>query len=114
MCERSPALCVTDDYSGNRTGGTTPDENPAARSSLRVRQYSMSRSGATGSNEKRHPAGILGSRDGQGDPLYLVTQSAGLFLDLLNALDRYYPAVQFGRVSVVDENSQVYHGPAVA
>jgi hypothetical protein len=43
----------------------------------------------------------------------MVSQDTGLFLDLLDTLDRAYPAPVFSHLSVVADNAKIHHAEAV-
>jgi transposase len=59
-----------------------------------------------GKNERRYLAGALDLRTGQVHHCLWFRKMTGLFLDLLNVLDRAYPARRFDRVYVVADNGK--------
>jgi transposase len=67
-----------------------------------------------GTNEKRHLAGAWDMRRGTIVPRVWWRKTHGLFLDLLQALDRPYPAPQFSHLSVVVDNYKIHKAQAVA
>jgi hypothetical protein len=67
-----------------------------------------------GTNEKRHLAGALDMRRGTIVHRVWWRKTHGLFLDLLQALDRTYPAPQFSHLYVVVDNYKIHKAQAVA
>lgn len=67
-----------------------------------------------GTNEKRHLAGALNITTGTMPPCVWYRKTTGLFLDLLNTLDRTYPARTFFRLWVVVDNAKIHHAGEVA
>ena len=67
-----------------------------------------------GTNEKRYLAGALDMR--RGTLVYRVwwRKTHGLFLDLLQGLDRAYPASRFTHLYVVADNYGIHKAKAVA
>lgn len=67
-----------------------------------------------GTNEKRYLAGAL--EVGTGTLLHCVwyRKVTGLFLDLLDLLDRAYPAADFPYLTVVVDNAKIHHAVEVA
>jgi transposase len=61
-----------------------------------------------GRNEQRHLAGALDLRTGRVHYRLWFRKVAGLFLDLLNALDRAYPARRWDRIFVVADNDKIH------
>ena len=66
-----------------------------------------------GKNERRYLAGALDLRTGQVHHCLWFRKLTGLFLDLLNLLDRAYPARRFDRVYVVADNGKIHKAAAV-
>jgi transposase len=66
-----------------------------------------------GKNERRHLAGALDVRTGQVHHCLWFRKMTGLFLDLLNLLDRLYPARRFDRIYVVVDNYKIHKAKAV-
>jgi transposase len=66
-----------------------------------------------GKNERRYLAGALDLRTGQVHHCLWFRKMTGLFLDLLNVLDRAYPARRFDRVYVVADNGKIHKAAAV-
>jgi DDE superfamily endonuclease len=67
----------------------------------------------TGKNEGRSLAGALARRTGPGHHGLWFRKRTGLFLDLLNRLDRAYPVRRFDRVYVVADNGKIHKAAAV-
>jgi hypothetical protein len=61
-----------------------------------------------GTNEKRYLAGALNISTGTISHCVWYSKVTGLFLDLLQTLDRAYPARTFTRLSVVVDNAQIH------
>jgi transposase len=66
-----------------------------------------------GKNERRYLAGALDVRTGQVHHCLWFRKMTGLFLDLLNLLDRAYPARHFDRIYVVADNYKIHKATAV-
>jgi DDE superfamily endonuclease len=66
-----------------------------------------------GTNEKRHLAGALNITTGTMTHCVWYRKPTGLFLDLLQTLDRTYPARTFRRLSVVVDNAKIHQAAAV-
>jgi putative transposase len=66
-----------------------------------------------GTNDKRYLAGALDMRTGTIVHRVWWRKTHGLFLDLLPALDRAYPAPQFTHLSVVVDNYKIHKAHAV-
>jgi putative transposase len=66
-----------------------------------------------GTNEKRHLAGALDMRSGTIVHRVWWRKTHGLFLDLLQALNRAYPARRFSRLYVVVDNYKIHKAQAV-
>lgn len=66
-----------------------------------------------GKNERRYLAGALDVRTGQVHHCLWFRKMTGLFLDLLNILDRVYPARRFDRIYVVADNYKIHKAVAV-
>jgi transposase len=66
-----------------------------------------------GTNEKRYLAGALDMRTGTLVHRVWWRKTHGLFLDLLQALDRAYPASQFTHLYVVADNYKIHKAQAV-
>ncbi len=66
-----------------------------------------------GTNEKRYLAGALDLQTGKVTHCVWYRKVTGLFLDLLNTLDRQYPAAQFTQLFVGVDNAQVHYAQAV-
>jgi putative transposase len=66
-----------------------------------------------GTNEKRYLAGALDMRSGTIVHRVWWRKTHGLFLDLLQALDRTYPAFQFAHLYVVVDNYKIHKAHAV-
>ena len=66
-----------------------------------------------GTNEKRYLAGALDMRDGTIVHRVWWRKTHGLFLDLLQTLDRTYPVAQFSHLYLVVDNSKIHKAQAV-
>jgi transposase len=66
-----------------------------------------------GTNEKRYFAGALDLTTGTIPPCVWYRKQTGLFLDLLQTLDRTYPAPLFAHLTVVADNAKIPHAHAV-
>jgi transposase len=66
-----------------------------------------------GQNERWHLAGALDLGTGQVHHCLWFRKVTGLFLDLLNVLDRAYPARRFDRIYVVVDNCKIHKAAAV-
>jgi transposase len=66
-----------------------------------------------GTNEKRYLAGALDITTGTIAHCVWYRKVTGLFLDLLQTLDRRYPARAFARLTVVADNAQIHHAAEV-
>jgi transposase len=66
-----------------------------------------------GTNEKRYLAGALEITTGTIAQCVWYRKTTGLFLDLLDTLDRAYPARAFSHLSVVADNAQIHHAAEV-
>ena len=66
-----------------------------------------------GKNERRDLAGALDVRTGRVPYCLWFRQRTGLFLDLLNVLDRVYPAHRFERIYGVADNYKIHQAAAV-
>lgn len=66
-----------------------------------------------GTNEKRYLAGALDSHTGAITHCTWYSKVTGLFLDLLNTLDRTYPANAFSHLVVVADNAKIHHAAEV-
>jgi transposase len=66
-----------------------------------------------GKNERRYLAGALDMRTGQVHHCLWFRKVTGLFLDLLNVIDRAYPARTFHRIYVVADNYKIHKTAAV-
>jgi transposase len=67
-----------------------------------------------GTNEKRHLAGALNLTTGIMTHCVWYRKTTGLFLDLLQTLDRTYPARTFFHLQVVVDNAKIHQAAAVA
>jgi hypothetical protein len=67
-----------------------------------------------GPKEKRHLAGALTSTTGTLPPWVWYRKPTGLFLDLLQTLDRPYPARPYWHLQVVGDNAKMHQAAAVA
>jgi transposase len=66
-----------------------------------------------GTNEKRYLAGALDITAGTIAHCVWYSKVTGLFLDLLQTLDRTYPAHAFSHLTVVADNAQIHHATEV-
>lgn len=66
-----------------------------------------------GQNERRYLAGALDLRTGRIHYCLWFRKMTGLFLDLLNVLDRAYPAWRFDRIYLVADNGKIHKAAAV-
>lgn len=66
-----------------------------------------------GTNEKRYLAGALAVTTGTISHCVWYSKVTGLFLDLLQTLDRTYPARTFTRLSVVVDNAKIHKAEEV-
>jgi hypothetical protein len=66
-----------------------------------------------GTTEKRSLAGALELATGPSQPCVGSRQPTGLFLDLLDPLDRVSPAAAFPPLAVVADNAKIHHALAV-
>jgi transposase len=66
-----------------------------------------------GKNERRYLAGALDLRTGQVHHCLWFRKMTGLFLELLNVIDRAYPARRFDRIYVVADNCKIHKAAAV-
>ena len=66
-----------------------------------------------GTNEKRYLAGALELTTGTLTPCVWYRKQTGLFLDLLETLDRTYPAPLFSHLTVVADNAKIHHAHKV-
>jgi putative transposase len=67
-----------------------------------------------GTNEKRYVAGALELTTGTITHCVWYRKQTGLFLDLLETLDRTYPAPLFSHLTVVADNAKIHHAVKVA
>jgi transposase len=67
-----------------------------------------------GTNEKRHLAGALNITTGTITHCVWYRKPTGLFLDLLQTLDRTYPARTYLHLQVVVDNAKIHQAAAVA
>jgi transposase len=67
-----------------------------------------------GTNEKRHLAGALNITTGTIAHCVWYRKPTGLFLDLLQTLDRTYPARTYLHLQVVVDNAKIHQAAAVA
>jgi len=67
-----------------------------------------------GTNEKRYLAGALEVGTGTLPHCVWYRKVTGLFLDLLDLLDRAYPAADFTCLTVVADNAKIHHAAEVA
>jgi transposase len=65
-----------------------------------------------GTNEKRHLAGALNITTGTIAHCVWYRKPPGLFLDLLQTLDRTYPARTYGHLQGVVDNAKIHQAPA--
>lgn len=66
-----------------------------------------------GTNEKRYLAGALDLTTGTITPCVWYRKQTGLFLDLLETLDRTHPAPLFSHLTVVADNAKIHHAQKV-
>jgi len=66
-----------------------------------------------GTNEKRYLAGALDLTTGTITPCVWYRKQTGLFLDLLETLDRTHPAPFFSHLTVVADNAKIHHAQKV-
>lgn len=66
-----------------------------------------------GTNEKRYLAGALDITTGTISHCVWYRKTTGLFLDLLDTLDRAYPAPAFSHLAVVADNAKIHHAEGV-
>jgi putative transposase len=66
-----------------------------------------------GTNEKRYLAGALDLTTGTITQCVWYRKQTGLFLDLLETLDRTYPAPRFSHLTVVADNAKIHHAQKV-
>lgn len=66
-----------------------------------------------GTNEKRYLAGALDLTSGRITHCVWYCKQTGLFLDLLETLDRTYPAPLFSHLTVVADNAKIHHAAKV-
>jgi transposase len=66
-----------------------------------------------GKNERRYLAGALDLRTGRVHSCLWFRKMTGLFLDLLNLLDRTYPARRFDRIYLVADNCKIHKAALV-
>jgi transposase len=66
-----------------------------------------------GTNEKRHLAGALNITTGTITHCVWYRKPTGLFLDLLQTLDRTYPARTYWHLQVVVDNAKIHHAQKV-
>lgn len=66
-----------------------------------------------GTNEKRYLAGALDLITGTITPCVWYRKQTGLFLDLLETLDRTHPALFFSHLTVVADNAKIHHAQRV-
>ncbi|MGE0824696.1 MAG: IS630 family transposase [Candidatus Binatia bacterium] len=66
-----------------------------------------------GTNEKRYLAGALDLTTGSMTSCVWSRKQTGLFLDLLDTLDRMHPASLFSRLTVVVDNAKIHHAQKV-
>jgi transposase len=66
-----------------------------------------------GTNEKRYLAGALEITTGIISHCVWYRKTTGLFLDLLDTLDRAYPARAFSHLFVVADNAKIHHAAEV-
>jgi transposase len=67
-----------------------------------------------GTNEKRYLAGALDLSTGAITHCVWYRKQTGLFLDLLETLERTYPAPLFSHLTVVADNAKIHHATKVA
>jgi transposase len=66
-----------------------------------------------GTNEKRYLAGALDLTTGTITQCVWYRKQTGLFLDLLETLNRTYPAPRFSHLTVVADNAKIHHAQKV-
>jgi len=66
-----------------------------------------------GTNEKRYLGGALEIRTGTITPCVWYRKTTGLFLDLLDTLDRTYPVPLFTHLTVVADNAKIHQAKKV-
>jgi hypothetical protein len=66
-----------------------------------------------GTNEKRYLAGALDLTTGSMTSCVWYRKQTGLFIDLLDTLDRLHPASLFSRLTVVVDNAKIHHAQKV-
>jgi transposase len=66
-----------------------------------------------GTHEKRYLAGALDVSTGTTQHCVWYRKVTGLFLDLLDTLDRAYPAAAFTHLTVVADNAKIHHAEEV-
>ena len=66
-----------------------------------------------GTNDKRYLAGALDVTTGTISDCVWYSKVTGLFLNLLQTLDRAYPAAAFSRLTVVADNAKIHHAGEV-
>ena len=66
-----------------------------------------------GTNEKRYVAGALAITTGTIAHCVWYRKGTGLFLNLLQTLDRMYPARAFSHLTVVADNAKIPHATEV-
>ena len=66
-----------------------------------------------GTNEKRYLAGALDLTTGTITQCVWYRKQTGLFLDLLETLDRTHPAPRFSHLTVVADNAKIHHAQKV-
>jgi transposase len=66
-----------------------------------------------GTNEKRYLAGALELTTGTITHCVWYRKQTGLFLDLLEALDRTHPAPLFSHLTIVADNAKIHHAQKV-
>jgi hypothetical protein len=66
-----------------------------------------------GTNEKRYLAGALELTTGTSSPCVWYRKQTGLFLDLLETLDRTHPVPRCSPLTVVADNAKIHHAQKV-
>jgi transposase len=66
-----------------------------------------------GTNEKRYLAGALDITTGTISHCVWYRKQTGLFIDLLDTLNRAYPALRFSHLTVVADNAKIHHAAVV-
>jgi transposase len=66
-----------------------------------------------GTNEKRYLAGALDLTTGTITQCVWYRKQTGLFIDLLETLDRTHPAPRFSHLTVVADNAKIHHAQKV-